>query len=214
VSQALVASLGFFGGLVAAMVDGRRGVRVAALFAGLGLAPAAAQLGGGPGALVPVLGGIAAVLLGAVAMRAAIGLRWLPGLDPSVPVVAPPAALFGPRSVRAIGAALALPAASWVSLNVPVGEGVASAHGAVFAVAYVWFVGCVRLLRARSLEDLATAAAVLGLAAATGWILEAGPGAIPEASAAAGMAPVAAAAAGWLVGRHRRPLRREQEQAA
>jgi hypothetical protein len=208
VSQAPVASLGFLGGLVAAMVDGRRGVRAAALFAGLGLAPAAAQLGGGPGALVPVLGGLSSVIAGTVAMRAAIGMRWLPGLDPSVPVVAPPAALFGPRSVRAIGAALALPAASWVSLNVPVG-GVASAHGAVFAAAYVWFVGCLRLLRARSLEDLATAAAVLGLAAATSWILEAGPGAIPEASAAAGMAPVAAAAAGWLVGRHRRPLRRE-----
>jgi hypothetical protein len=207
-SQALVATIGFFGGLVAAMVDGRRAVRVAALVVGIALAPAASDVGGDPAALVPLLGGVLSVLLGTLALRAAVALRWLPGLDPSVPVVAPPAALFGPRSVRAVGAALALPAASWVSLNVQVG-GAASAHGAVFAAAYVWFVGCVRLLRARSVEGLATAAAMLGLAAATGWILEAGPGALPEASAVAGLAPVAAATAGWLAGRHQRVLRGE-----
>lgn len=212
-SQALVATIGFFGGLVAAMVDGRRAVRIAALAAGLGLAATAAQVGGSPAALVPIAAGAAALVLGGLALRAAAGLRWVPGLDPVVPVVAPPAALFGPRSVRAVGAALALPAASWVSLNVPVG-GVATAHGAVFAAAYVWFVGCVRLLRARALDDLAAGAAVLGIAAATGWILEAGPGAIPEASAAAGLAPVAAAAAGWLAGRHHRPLRTANEEAA
>jgi len=206
-SQQLIATLGFFGGLVAAMVDGRRSVNIAALAAGLGLAAAAASVGGGPAALVPLLAGVAAALLGWLALRAATAMRWVPGLDPTVPVVAPPAALFGPRSIRALGAALALPAASWVSLNVQVG-GVATAHGAIFATAYVWFVGCMRLLRARALDDLAAAAAVIGIAAATGWILEAGPGAIPEASAAAGLAPVAAAAAGWLVGRHRRTLRR------
>jgi hypothetical protein len=204
-SQALIATIAFFGGLVAAMVDGRRAVRVAAAAAGLGLAPAAAAVGGSPAALVPSLAGLAALLLGGVALRAAVALRWVPGLDPAVPVVAPPAALFGPRSVRAVGAALALPAASWVSLNVQVG-GAATAHGAVFAAAYVWFTGCLRLLRARALDDLACGAAAVGLAAATGWILEAGPGAIPEASAAAGLAPVAAAAAGWLAGRHRRAL--------
>jgi hypothetical protein len=205
-SQALVATLGFFGGLVAAMVDGHRGVRIAAMAAGLGLAAAAGDVGGSPASLVPVVAGALAVLLGTLALRAAGSLRWVPGLDPAVPVVAPPAALFGPRSVRAVGAALALPAASWVSLNVQVG-GVATAHGAVFAAAYVWFVACVRLLRARALDDLAAGAAILGIAAATGWILEAGPGAIPEASAAAGLAPVAAAAAGWLAGRHHRPHR-------
>jgi hypothetical protein len=129
-----------------------------------------------------------------------------------VPVVAPPAALFGPRSVRAVGAALALPAASWVSLNVQVG-GEATAHGAVFAAAYVWFIGCLRLLRARSLEGLAIGAAVLGIAAATGWLLEAGPGALPEAAAVAGLAPGAAAAAGWLTGRHRRTLRHLRDDA-
>jgi hypothetical protein len=55
---------------------------------------------------------------------------------------------------------------------------------------------------------------VLGIAAATGWILEAGPGSIPEASAAAGLAPVAAGTAAWLVGRHRRALRAPAEPAA
>jgi hypothetical protein len=209
VSQALIATVGFFAGLVAAMVDGRRSLRAASLAVGLGLAPAAAQVGGGPAALVPLVAGVAAVVAGTVALRAAVSLRWVPGLDPAVPVVAPPAALFGPRSVRAVGAALALPAASWVSLNVQVG-GEASAHGAVFAAAYVWFVGCLRLLRARSLQDLGIATAVLGIAAATGWLLEAGPGALPEATAAAGLAPVAAAATGWLTGRHRRPIRQPQ----
>jgi hypothetical protein len=207
VSQALVATIGFFAGVVVAMVDGRRALRVAAVAAGLGLSVAAAEVGGGPAALVPLLAGLSAALLGTLAQRAAIALRWVPGLDPAVPVVAPPAALFGPRSVRAIGAVLALPAASWVSLNVQVG-GAATAHGAVFTAAYVWLIGCLRLLRARSLQDLAVATAVLGLAAATGWLLEAGPGAIPEATAAAGLAPAAAMAAGWLVGRHRGPLRR------
>jgi hypothetical protein len=205
-SQALIATIGFLAGLVAAMVDGRRALRIAAVAVGLGLAPTAAQVGGGPAAMVPLLAGVLAALAGTVALRAAIGLRWVPGLDPAVPVVAPPAALFGPRSVRAVGAALALPAASWVSLNVQVG-GEATAHGAVFAAAYAWFIGCLRLLRARSLQDLAIAAAVLGIAAATGWLLEAGPGALPEAAAAAGLAPVAAAGAGWLTGRHRRPVR-------
>jgi hypothetical protein len=205
-SQQLIASIGFLGGLVAAMVDGRRSVSIAALAAGLGLAAAASSVGGSPAALVPLVAGTSAALLGWVALRAAVAMRWVPGLDPTVPVVAQPAALFGPRSMRAIGAALALPAASWVSINVPVG-GAATAHGAIFAATYVWFVGCLRLLRARALDDLAAGAAVIGIASATGWILEAGPGAIPEASAAAGLAPVAAAAAGWLVGRHRRTLR-------
>ena len=212
-SQTLIATIGFFAGLVAAMVDGPRAVRVAALAAGLGLAPTAAQVGGGPAALVPMLAGVAAVLSGTVALRAAIAFRWVPGLDPAVPVVAPPAALFGPRSVRAVGAALALPAASWVSLNVQVG-GAATAHGAVFAVAYAWFAGCLRLLRARSLQDLGVAAAVLGIVAATGWLLEAGTGALPEATAAAGLGPVAAATVGWLTGRHRRALRQQREPAA
>jgi hypothetical protein len=211
-SQALIATIGFFAGVVAAMVDGRRALRVAALAVGLGLAPTAAQVGGGPAALVPLVGGVAAALAGTVALHLAVAVRWVPGLDPAVPVVAPPAALFGPRSVRAIGAALALPAASWVSLNVQVGSE-ATAHGAVFAAAYAWFIGCLRLLRARSLQDLAIGTAVLGIGAATSWLLEAGPGALPEATAAAGLAPVAAAAAGWLTGRHRRPIRREEEAA-
>jgi hypothetical protein len=212
-SQQLIATIAFLGGVVAAMVDGRRSVSIAALAAGVGLAAAAASVGGGPAALVPVVAGMSAAILGWTARRAAVAMRWVPGLDPTVPVVAPPAALFGPRSVRAIGAALALPAASWVSLNVQVG-GVATAHGVVFATAYLWFVGCLRLLRARALDDLAAGAAVLGIASATGWILEAGPGAIPEASAAAGLAPVAAIAAGWLVGRHRRTLRQPAATAA
>src|SRR5258708_34410557 len=103
------------------MVDGRRSLRAASLAVGLGLAPAAAQVGGGPAALVPLVAGLAAVVAGTVALRAAVSLRWVPGLDPAVPVVAPPAALFGPRGVPAVGARLALPPPSGGSLHVQVG---------------------------------------------------------------------------------------------
>jgi hypothetical protein len=126
------------------------------------------------------------------------------GLDPLVPVVAPREALFGPRSIRAAAAGLALVAASWVSLNVLVGPA-GSAQGAVFAAAYTWLVGVMRLIRARALEDLLVGAATIALAGAVAWILEAGPSALPEAMVAAGLTPAAAVTAGWLRGRHHRP---------
>jgi len=202
-NQTLIALLGTLGGVVVALVDGPRAVRVGAVAAGLVLAPAAASVGGYPAALVPLLAGIIAAVLATAAERLALRLRAVPGLDPLVPVVAPRHGLFGPRSIRTLGAALGVVGASWVSLNVEVG-GVATARGAVFATGYLWLMGSLRLLRGRALEDLATGAAAVALAAATGWLLEAGPGALPEAAAAAGLAPAAAVTAGWLVGRHHR----------
>ncbi|TMC49497.1 MAG: hypothetical protein E6J14_08345 [Chloroflexi bacterium] len=203
-SQTLIAAIGFLGGMVVAVVDGPRAIAVASLAAGLGLAGAAASTGGVGAALLPLVGGTAAVLAAALARRSGERLRGVAGLSPEVPVVAARAALFGPRSVRVVAAALALPAASWVSLNVSVG-GAASDQGAIFAAAYVWLAGAARLLRARALEDLGVGAAAVALAGATAWILEAGTGSFAEASAVAAFAAVSAAAAGWLTGRHRRP---------
>jgi len=203
-SQTFIATLGFVGGAVAALVDGPRAVGMAALVLGLTLAPAAANVAGFPGAAVVIVAGLAAALLGPAARRGAEALGRVSGLDPLVPVVAPREALFGPRSIRAAAAGMALVAASWVSLNVLVGPA-GTAQGAVFAAAYIWLVGAIRLLRGRALEDLLVGGAGVALAGAVGWILEAGPGALPEAAVAAGLAPAAAVTAGWLQGRHHRP---------
>jgi hypothetical protein len=203
-SQTLIATIGFLGGAAAALVDGRRAVGIAALLVGLSLTPAAASIAGAPAAGVAVGAGVLALVLDPLARRAAERIGAVPGLDPLVPVVAPRDALFGPRSVRAAAAALALVAASWVSLNVLVGAA-GSAQGAVFAVAYIWLVGAARLIRARALEDLLVGAAAVAVAGAVAWILEAGSSALPEAMAAAGLAPAAAVTAGWLQGRHHRP---------
>jgi hypothetical protein len=202
-SQTLIAMLGFLGGAVAALVDGPRAVGVAGLVLGLTLAPAAASVGGFPAAALVMGAGLAAAVLGPAVRRAAERLGRVSGLDPLVPVVAPREALFGPRSIRAAAAGLSLIAASWVSLNVLVGPA-GTAQGAVFAAAYTWLVGAIRLLRGRALEDLLVGAAAVALAGAVGWVLEAGPGSLPEAMVAAGLAPVAAVTAGWLQGRHGR----------
>jgi hypothetical protein len=200
--QTLIACLGFLGGAVVAVVDGPRAVRVAALVSGLALAPAASSIGGDTAGLAMIAAGLTATVASVLSQRLATTWRAIPGLDPDVPVVAPEDPLFGPRSVRVIGAALAVLAASWAGLNVQVG-GAATAQGAVFAASYIWLVGAVRLVRARSLEDLAIAGVAVSLAGATGWILQAGPNSVPEALAGAGLAPLAAAAVGWLKGRHR-----------
>jgi len=193
-SQSLIATLGFLGGAVVALVDGPRAVRLAGILAGAPLAPAAASVAGWPGALLPISAGAGVLLAGTLARAAADHLRFVPGLDPQVMVVAPRDRLFGPRSVRA-----------WVSLNVHVG-GAASDQGAVFAAAYVWLVGAVRLLRGRAVEDLAIGVVAVAVAGGVAWILETGPAALAEAATLAGLAPVAAATEGWLAGRHgRRP---------
>ena len=199
-SQTPLASLGFLAGVIAVMVDGRRAVRLAALAAGLGLAPAAASVGGAGAAALTALAGLGTWVTEPLGRRLAGRARRGASLDPLVPVVAPRDQLFGPRSIRAAGGALALLAASWVSLNVIVGEA-ASDRGAVFAAAYIWLVGGVRFLRARALEDLGVAAACVALASAAAWVLETGAGTLGVAAAAAALAPGAALVVGWLGGR-------------
>ena len=202
-SQSLVAAVAVIGGLIAVLADGAASVSVAGLLCGLCLAPAAATVGGPAAAATLAVEGAVAAAAAAIARRVAGRLRFVPGLDPVVPVVAPREGLFGPRSSRVFGAAVSIIGASWVGLNVEVGIAT-RASGSVFAAAYVWLVGIIRLLRARGVDELAVGAVAVSLATACAWILEAGPHALAEAAAVGGMAPLAAACSGWLTGRHGR----------
>lgn len=203
VSQALVSTAGVIAALVAMVVDGSRAVPVAASALAVGLAPAAAVVYGGPAMLVLAGAAAASVLLAWLAPVAGRRLPWVAGLDPSIPAFAPRQRLFGTRSVRVVAAGLAVPAASWVSFNLPVGE-VVAVSGLLFPAAYVWICAALRLVVARTVEDLAVAAAMISMAGATGWLIRGGPGAIRGAAALAAMAPAAAAISGWLAGRYRR----------
>jgi hypothetical protein len=207
-SQSLVATIASIGGILVAIADGPRSVRLAAVVCGLCLAPAAASVGGSASAALLIGAGVLTAVAAMAAALAGERLAFVPGLDPLVPVVAPRQGLFGPRSVRVFGAVVALVAASWLGLNVQVGIA-ATASGSVFASAYVWLVGVMRLLRARAVEELAVGAVAVALATACGWVLEAGPNSLAEAAAVAGLAPAAGVCAGWLAGRHGRRARLE-----
>lgn len=198
-----MATIAAVAAIVIAVVDGPRSIRVAAVVGGVALAPAAASVGGTPGALVPLAAGLGAALAAAVCELAARRLALGSGLDPLVPVVSPRVGLFGPRSVRVMGAALALLGASWVAINVPV-AGAGAATGAAFAVADVFLVAVLRLLRGRALEELAVGGVCVAIAASAGWVLEAGTDSISSAVAAAALAPLIAGSAGWMTGRHHR----------
>lgn len=199
----MVAAIAAIAAIVIAVVDGPRSIRVAAVVAGVALAPAAASVGGTPGALAALGAGIGAALAAGLCQFTARRLALGGGLDPLVPVVSPRVGLFGPRSVRVMGAALALLGASWVAINVPV-SGAGSASGAVFAIADVFLVAVLRLLRGRALEELAVGGVCVAIAACAGWVLEAGTDSISSAVAAAALAPLIAGAAGWMTGRHHR----------
>jgi hypothetical protein len=201
-SETLLAAAGILGGVVALMVDGRRAVVIAVVAAGGGLLPSVASLSGGPGTLVVGGAMLAAVLGGWVARLLALKLRWVAGLDPLVPAFAPPDALFGPRSVRAAAAAVAVPAASWVSFNVAIGP-IAPVSGVLFPMAYIWACGALRLIVGRTVEDLAVGVAMVAAASAATWLVRSG-GDLGVAAAIAAVAPLSALAAGWLSGRHQR----------
>src|SRR5262249_28680602 len=65
VSQPLLATIACLGGLAVAIVDGPRSVRVAAVLAGLCLAPSAASVGGSPAAAAMVAIGIGTAIVAA-----------------------------------------------------------------------------------------------------------------------------------------------------
>ena len=201
-AEPLLSAAGLLGAVVAMMVDGRRAVIIAVVAAGAGLLPSMAALGTGIG--VPLLLGAMALSAAAawLARRLALRLRWVAGLDPLVPAFAPSRQLFGPRSIRATAAAIAVPAASWVSFNVPIGA-VAPVVGVLFPMAYTWGCGVLRLVVARTVEDLAVGVAMIGLGGAA-TVLAAGGSDVWFAASIVLLAPLACLAAGWLTGRHER----------
>jgi hypothetical protein len=202
-SQALLDLIAFSAGTVAVLVDRRRAVLIACIVVALGLSPAAATYGGGWAAVIVLVAGAAGAAAGPLV--GLIGTRTAPhpGLDPLQPVGAPPEGLFGPRSVRVAGAAIALVAASWVSFNVSVGS-VVAVHGVLFPVAFVFVCGVLRIFLARNLTDLAVGVAVTALAVSVGWLLRGGSDPLPAAVGVIAIAPLAATVEGWLASRHRR----------
>ncbi len=206
VSAPLLSVAGVIAAVVAMMVDGRRAAAIAIVFLTAGLAPTAATFGGAPGAAVLGACAIAAVVLAYAGWLGGRVLPWLTGLDPTIPAFAPADRLFGPRSARAFGAAVALPVASWVSFNVPVGQ-VTAVEGLLFPIVYAWTCGVIRLLVARTLEDLAVGVAMVGIATGTAWLLRSGNDSFPGSVLACSVAPLAAFLAGWLHGRSSRRSR-------
>ncbi len=213
VSPPLLSAAGILAAVIAMMVDGRRAVAIAVVFVAAGMAPTAATFGGAPGVAVLGVAAISAVLLSMAGWAGGRLLPWLAGLDPTIPAFAPPDRLFGPRSRRAFGAALAVPIASWVSFNVPIGQ-ITAVQGLLFPIAYLWTCGLVRLLVARTVEDLAVGVSMISLATGTAWLLRSGTDSLPGAVLACLVAPLAALVAGWLNGRSaRRPQQRIEADA-
>jgi len=145
-----------------------------------------------------VAAGVAGVLSHAVAGR----LPRVAGVDAVVPVVAGVEGLFGPRSIRVATAVLVLPAASWVSFNIPLGSA-STISGVLFPAAVVGGCAGMRLLTARTVLDIAVGVAALGIAVAAAWFLSAGVDTLSSAATVAALAPGAAITSGWLRGRHR-----------
>lgn len=200
-NEPLLAGAGFLAAVVVTLVDGRNAVSYAALAAALGLAPSVASFYGADAALVLAIAAVAAALVGPLSRAAAHRVSWMAGVDPLVPVVAGAEALFGPRSVRVATAVIVLPAASWVSFNVPLGSA-STVSGVLFPAALVWGCAGMRLLSARTISDIAVGVAALGIAASAAWFLCAGVDTVPGAVTAASLAPGAAVTSGWLRGRH------------
>jgi hypothetical protein len=203
VSEPLLSLAGVVAAVIAVMVDSRGATLIALVAVAAGLAPTVALTGGGAAVLVLAIAGVAGVAAGVLSRLAARSLPWVAGLDPRVPAFAPSRRLFGPRSLRAFAAALAVPIASWVSFNVPIGE-VAVVQGLLFPIAYVWGCGLLRMVAGRTVQDLAVGVTMIALSGAAAWLVRGGPDAVAGAAAAASLAPFACVVSGWLAGRHER----------
>lgn len=200
VSAPLLSAAGVLAAVVAMMVDGRRAVAIAVILVAAGMAPTAATFGGAPGVAVLGVTVVAALMLAWLGWAGGRVLPWVAGLDPTIPAFAPADRLFGPRSVRAFGAAVAIPIASWVSFNIPIGQ-VTAVQGLLFPTAYAWACGVIRLLVARTVEDLAVGVAMVSLSTATAWLLRSGTDSLPGAAIACAAVPAAALVSGWMAGR-------------
>jgi hypothetical protein len=212
ISAPLLSAAGVIGAVTAMLLDGRRAVAAAVACLAAGLAPTAAAFGGGPGVATVAASAVAALALGWGGWAAGRLLPWVAGLDPVIPAFATRRQLFGPRSTRAFAAAVAVPIASWVSFTVPVGDAPA-AEGFLFPAAYTWTCGVLRLVVARTVEDLSVGVAMISLSAGTAWLLRGGVDALAGAAIACSVPPLATLVAGWLAGRHARRAHHEQEPA-
>jgi len=201
-NEPLLAAVGFLAAVVVTLVDGRRAVTWASLAAALGLAPSVAASYGADGAVVLLAAAVAAGVAGVLSHAVAGRLPRVAGVDAGVPVVAGVAGLFGPRSIRVATAVLVLPAASWVSFNIPLGSA-STISGVLFPAAVVGGCAGMRLLTARTVLDIAVGVAALGIAVAAAWFLSAGVDTLSSAATVAALAPGAAITSGWLRGRHR-----------
>jgi hypothetical protein len=201
-NEPLLAAVGFLAAVVVTLVDGRRAVTWASLAAALGLAPSVAASYGADGAVVLLAAAVAAGVAGVVSQAVAGRLPRVAGVDAVVPVVAGVEGLFGPRSIRVATAVLVLPAASWVSFNIPLGSA-STISGVLFPAAVVGGCAGMRLLTARTVLDIAVGVASLGIAVAAAWFLSTGVDTLSSAATVAALAPGAAIASGWLRGRHR-----------
>ncbi|MBJ7609487.1 MAG: hypothetical protein JF887_08675 [Candidatus Dormibacteraeota bacterium] len=198
-NEPLLAGVGFVAAVLVSLVDGRNAVTWTCLAAGLGLAPAVASVYGADGALLLLAAAAAGAVAGPLSRVSARRVRWMAGIDPVVPVVAGADSLFGPRSIRIAAGVMVLPAASWVSFNIPLGS-TSTVTGVLFPAAVIWGCAAMRLLTARTLVDIAVGVAAVGLAAAAAWLMSGGSDSLANAAAAAALAPAAAITAGWLGG--------------
>ncbi len=180
--QTLYSSIAFVAAFIVSAVDGRRAVSWSLLAAGIGLVGTAASAAGLDGALF-LAGAVAAGALFERTSEWIVRSRWQSSAqDPLREFRSVREKLFGPRSQRVIAAAIAVPSASWVSFNIPVGS-VASIQGVLFAPCVLWLCGVFRLVLARTVEDVCAGAGVLFLATAVGWLERTGQSGIAEYAA-------------------------------
>ncbi len=198
----LLGSVACLGGIVVAMVDGRHAVPVALLVAAASLAPTAAVVTGPLAGMLVIGVAVTAVVAGGIVGLASRHLHPANRSEPAVPRIDTSESLFGPRSMRAAGAALMLPTASWVSFNIPVGLQT-TVSGLLFPAAYVGLCALLRIFMIRRLEDFGIGFGVTGIAGATTWLLRSGSGGVVEALLPAALAVLAALGVGWFGGRNR-----------
>jgi hypothetical protein len=205
-NQSLLDVLALAGAVVAVLADGRVGVVVAAFAAAAGLAAAAAVFGGGWAAVLLLGAFVAAVGTAALGRALASAARGHSGgADLASAGARRRESLFGPRTLRLVAAAVALPAASWISFNVALGS-VVVVQGRLFPVAVVFAIGCVRVLLARTLTDLATGVAVIAIATGVAWLLRGGGNPLPATAGVLALVPLVAGVEAWLGARPQTPV--------
>lgn len=187
--------------IVVAVVDGRRAVPVAALAAAVVLAPVVVLTSDQSAALVYLAGGVLPTLAYAPTVVVTRRVRWRPGLDATSPLFVRPSALFGSRARRIAGVLFLLPAASWVSLNIPAAN-VATVAGTLFPVAYIGSSAVLRIFVAQTLEDFLVGVASFCVAASGYWLIRFGSSELPMVIGVELLAGAAAVTSAWAQGRH------------